>query len=191
MPFAPKENQSLKGSKDSYRCNQMAQQQQQLVWFQLVDSTGSPFKGTSISSVLRTSLVAPVVDLFRDAVKANFDQPGYLKDFPSAALIVYENKDKEKQFPLKPSQILDQLEISDKDVLIVVVPTSAPQATTSQLPFWGDTQICSWILLKGQWNAFLCIMFFWKVQFFRSSYRLYQLFFWILFIKQCVSVSHM
>ena len=80
---------------------------QQLVWFQLVDSTGSPFKGTSISSVLRTSFVAPVVDQFRDAVKAKFDQPGYLKNFPSAALIVYENKDKEKKYPLKPSRILD------------------------------------------------------------------------------------
>jgi hypothetical protein len=41
-----------------------------LVWFQLVDSTKSPF---SISSVVRASLVAPVVDLFRDAVKANPD----------------------------------------------------------------------------------------------------------------------
>ena len=50
--------------------------------------------------------------------------PRYLKDFPSAALIVYENKDKEKKNPLKPSQILDELEISEKDVLIVVVPTS-------------------------------------------------------------------
>jgi hypothetical protein len=55
-----------------------------LVWFQLVDSTGSPFKGTSISSVFLppNSLLVQ----FRDAVKAEFDQPGYLKDFPSAAL---------------------------------------------------------------------------------------------------------
>jgi hypothetical protein len=45
------------------------------------------------------------------------------------SLIVYENKDKDKQFPLKPSQILDQLAETEKDALIVIVPTSL------QLPF--------------------------------------------------------
>jgi hypothetical protein len=99
----------------------MAQQQQQLVWFQLVDSTGSPFKGTSISSVSLppNSLLVQ----FRDAVKAKYAD-SHLKGVAPSDLLVYENKDKEKQFPLKPSQILDQLTITDKDALIVVVPTS-------------------------------------------------------------------
>jgi hypothetical protein len=64
-----------------------------LVWFQLLDSdVGQPYKGTSVSSILRSSLAVPMVDQFRKAVKAEFDQPNYLKDLPSSMLKVYKNK---------------------------------------------------------------------------------------------------
>ena len=44
-----------------------------LVWFLLLDSaTGLPYKNTSASSVLRSSLVVPVVDQFRDAVHVKY-----------------------------------------------------------------------------------------------------------------------
>ena len=64
-----------------------------LVWFLLLDSaSGLPYKGTSVSSILRSSLVVPVVDQFRDAVQIKYDKPNYHKDIPSGALLVYKNK---------------------------------------------------------------------------------------------------
>ncbi len=62
-----------------------------LVWFLLLDSnSGLPYKGTTADKVSVASC-ADVAD-FRDAVKAKYDQPNYLKDIPSGALIVYKNK---------------------------------------------------------------------------------------------------
>ena len=63
-----------------------------LVWFLLLDSiTGLPYKGTTADyiSLPPSSFIAQ----FRDAVKAKYDQPGYLKDIPAGALHVYKNKD--------------------------------------------------------------------------------------------------
>ena len=63
------------------------------IWFHLYDyGTGKPYKDTSVTSVLRSSLVVPVIDQFRDAVKVKYDQPGYLKDIPSGNLLVFQNK---------------------------------------------------------------------------------------------------
>ena len=130
-----------------------AQQQQQssstmssppsrLVWFLLLDSsTGETYKGTTVSSVLRSSLVVPVVDQFRDAVKAKYDQPGYLKDIPAGALHVYKNKaafekrnaaaGEEKEEPLDPTEYLGLLG-SKEDLLVVAVPFST---SSSLKPF--------------------------------------------------------
>ncbi len=62
-----------------------------LIWFMLTDSaTGKPYKGTTVSSVLRSSLVVPVVDQFRDAVKAKYSNK--LSSVDAADLLVYKNK---------------------------------------------------------------------------------------------------
>jgi hypothetical protein len=118
----------------------MAQPQTEsaLVWFQLVDSTGSPFKGITSVDAVSLSTNSLLVQ-FRDAVKAKFDQPEYLRDLPSALLVVYKNKDafskrdaKEKQLPLKSSQSLDKLGTTDVDPLIVVVPVSEQVSAASR-----------------------------------------------------------
>jgi hypothetical protein len=42
------------------------------VWFQLLDSaTGQPYKNTFITSVLRSSVVVPVIEEFQKSVKDN------------------------------------------------------------------------------------------------------------------------
>ena len=106
-----------------------------LVWFEILDAaTGLPYNGTSVSSILRSSLVVPVIAQFRDAVKAKYDQSNYLKDIPSGTLIVFKNKagfdkrnapaDEGNEEPLKSSCLLDDLGITKEDVLIVAVPSS-------------------------------------------------------------------
>ncbi len=122
-----------------------AQQQQQssmsfppspLVWFLLLDfATGLPYKGTTVSSVLRSSLVVPVVDQFRDAVKKKDKDDGdaaILTSFKSSQLPVYKNKasfdkrnaDDGMEEPLDPTESLDLLG-SKEDMLAVAVPSSA------------------------------------------------------------------
>ena len=76
----------------------IAQQQQSsmsspplLVWFLLLDSaTGQPYKGTTVSSILRSSLVVPVIDQFRKAVKVKYSNK--LLSVDAGDLIVYKNK---------------------------------------------------------------------------------------------------
>ena len=53
-------------------------------------ATGEPYRGTSADAVSLPS--GCVVVHFRKAVKAEYDQPNYLKDIPSTALLVYKNK---------------------------------------------------------------------------------------------------
>ena len=102
-----------------------------LVWFRLLDSTtGQSYKGTTADKVAVSS-TADVAD-FRDAVKAKYDKPNYLKDIPSGALLVYKNKDafdkrnyvnEEKEEPLEEDSLLDGLGKSKKEALVVVVPS--------------------------------------------------------------------
>jgi hypothetical protein len=113
----------------------MAQQHQEsvLVWFQLVDSTGSPFKGALKTSVIRASLAAPVLDLFRKAVKAEYAD-SHLKGVAPSDLIVYENKAAfDQRMPLEEETVLDEVGASRNQALIVLVP--AP-FTTSRFPFF-------------------------------------------------------
>jgi hypothetical protein len=114
--------------------------QSPLVWFVLVDSvTGNPYKATSVSSILRSSIAVPVVDQFRDAVKAK-NADSHLKGVAASDLIIYKNKtafdkrnatDNEgKEEPLDPTESLDQLG-SKEDKLVVVVPLSGSSSQSS------------------------------------------------------------
>ncbi len=128
MPSNPQQQQSSMSSPPS-----------PLVWFLLLDSaTGQPYKGSTADKV-SVSSSADVAD-FRDAVKAKYDQPTYLKDIPSGALLVYKNKtafgkrnaavDEGKEEPLEEDSLVDGLGTSKKEALVVVVPSSFPTAPT-------------------------------------------------------------
>ena len=117
-----------------------------LVWFQLLDSsTGESFKGTSVSSVLRSSLVVPVVDQFRDA--AYLENSSILTGFTSSQFIVYKNKtafelrnapvDEGKEEPLEEDSFINGLGLSKKEALVVVVPSCSSQPLVPTL--WRAT----------------------------------------------------
>jgi hypothetical protein len=115
-----------------------------LIWFSLLDSTtGEPFKGTTVSSVLRSSLVVSVVDQFRDAVKKKDKDDGdaaVLTPFKSSQLLVFMNKaafdkrndDDGKEEALKSSRTVEGLGETEEDALIVAVPSTSGD---SLLPF--------------------------------------------------------
>jgi hypothetical protein len=120
-----------------------------LIWFLLLDSTtGEPYMGTSVTSVLRSSIVVPVVDQFRDAVIKKYkDQDStILTGIASSQLLVYKNKatfDKRntttkndgKEEPLDPTESLGLLG-SKEEILVVVVPSSrsSSQSTSESSP---------------------------------------------------------
>ena len=131
-----------------------------LIWFLLLDSTtGLPYKDTSASSILRSSLVVPVIDQFRDAVKAKYDTPNYLKDIPSSVLLVYKNKsafdnrhadiDGRKENPLEEDSLVDDFGTSKKEALIVVVPSSDELSFAHLFSF----QRCNDPFFNGVWSA--------------------------------------
>ncbi len=61
------------------------------IWFNLYDyETGKPYKGKTADKV-SVPVGSDVTD-FRKAVKAEYDQPGYLKHIPSGKLLVFQNK---------------------------------------------------------------------------------------------------
>jgi hypothetical protein len=101
------------------------------IWFTLLDyTTGEPFKGTGASK-LSVAPSADVVD-FQDAVYLKWDKPGFLKDIPSGALLVYKNKSSfnKRNVPNDPEgKSLDPTESigvlgSKEDMLVVAVPLS-------------------------------------------------------------------
>jgi hypothetical protein len=95
-----------------------------LIWFLLLDSvTGEPYKKTTVSSLLRSSLVVPAVDQFRKTVNA--ENSAILTGITSSQLLVYKNKDafvNENRKPLKSSRTLNGLGETEENALIVVVP---------------------------------------------------------------------
>jgi len=91
-----------------------------------------------------------VVAQFRDAVQLKWHKPGYLKEIPAGALIVYENKtafdnrnatdpDK-KQVPLESDAKLVELKLGQtkKDALIVVVPIVPAFKQSCNIEFFRD-----------------------------------------------------
>ena len=103
-----------------------------LVWFLLLDSvTGKPYMGTTASSILRSRIVVPIVDQFREAIikKYKDEDSNILTGLASSQLSVYENKNafdqrnaEGKQEPLKPSCKINGLGATEEEALIVVVP---------------------------------------------------------------------
>jgi hypothetical protein len=101
-----------------------------LIWYLLVDSsTGQLYKATTASSVVLPSDF--VIDQFRDAVKAKWDEPGYLQNIPAGVLLVFKNKaaydnrnakDDKKEEPLEEDSLIGDWGMSKKEALIVVVP---------------------------------------------------------------------
>jgi hypothetical protein len=94
-----------------------------LIWFLILDfTTGLPYKSTSagVISLPTGSFVAQ----FRDAVKAKYDTPNYLKDISSSVLLVYKNKsvfdnrhadiDDRKEDPLEEDSLVDGFGTSKK-----------------------------------------------------------------------------
>jgi hypothetical protein len=108
--------------------------QPSLVWYRLLDSsTGEQYKDTSVSSILRSSLAVPVVDQFRDAVKAKYSNK--LASVDSGSLLVYKNKAAflEGNEQLKSSWIIDDYGKSEEeeDMLAVVIPSSISKEPTN------------------------------------------------------------
>ena len=101
-----------------------------LIWFQLWDSsTDQPFKGTTVSSIIRSSLVVPVIDQFRKAVKEQDNQENeaaVLKGLKSSQLLVYKNKQAldNKEEALEEDALVTDLGKSKGEALIVLVPPS-------------------------------------------------------------------
>jgi hypothetical protein len=104
-----------------------------LIWFLLVDSaTGDPYKGTTVSSVVRSTLVVPMVAAFRSAVKKKYSTN--LSFVDTGDLLVYKNKaafdrrnatfDEGKEEPLEEDSVLTDLGKSETEALVVIVPVS-------------------------------------------------------------------
>jgi hypothetical protein len=107
-----------------------------LVWYRLVESDGSAFKGTSADAV--TLAPGSIVVQFREAVKKKDKDDGdaaVLTGISPAQFIVFKNmasfvkrndqNDAEGK-PLKSSLPLDGLGVSEEEALIVVVPPPIP-----------------------------------------------------------------
>ena len=115
-----------------------------LIWFHLYSSANKPFKGTSVSSVLRSSLAN--VNEFKYAVKAEY--PNKLSSVDASQLRVYKNKDSfdkrdadigkvnqamilSQEEPLKEGSIVDGLGETEYDALIVVAHTEETSKVVS------------------------------------------------------------
>ncbi len=100
------------------------------VWFQLVGADRRPFKGIRVNSS-RLSRSSSIVE-FCKAVKAEYDQPSFLKDIPPAMLNVFENEAAlETNNPLRGSTIIEKFGLSENDPFMVLVPGQSP--STSKL----------------------------------------------------------
>jgi hypothetical protein len=88
--------------------------------------------------------VVPVIDQFRDAVQAKYNQPGFLKDIPASQLLVYENREcfdhrsdtQNVSVPLRASHLIGTLGATEDSALIVVVPSL--EGTEPRIPVTPD-----------------------------------------------------
>jgi hypothetical protein len=94
-------------------------QQPPLIWFHLFDSDGQPYKGSSMSSVSLPP--ASVINGFRQAViDANPES-----SLDASQLKIYKNKTAfdGKEETLEDDCLVSGLGLSDKEALVVLVPT--------------------------------------------------------------------
>jgi hypothetical protein len=110
-----------------------------LIWFQLVDSEGGPYKKTTASSVSLPP--GSVIDQFRDAVKAKYSD-SHLKGFAPSDLRVYKNKasfDKRKAIGGQEEPLDEDLPISglggSKQEALIVVVLETTSVYSDQRPF--------------------------------------------------------
>ncbi len=69
----------------------MSSEDYPLIWFHLYDyETGEPYKGTRVTSVLRSSLAVTAIDQFCDAVKIKCSNK--LASVDADDLLVFQNK---------------------------------------------------------------------------------------------------
>jgi len=135
-----------------------------LVYYVLLDSvTGEPYKGASPTSILRSSVVVPVIDQFRKAVLQ--ENSSILTGITPSQLVVYKNKHSfenrngaagdENEKPLKASYRLDGLGETDEDdkILVVVVP----QLTQNDLSSTFGAGIQQGISTRRQLISFLSL----------------------------------
>jgi hypothetical protein len=97
------------------------------VWFLLLDSvTGKPYKGTTVSFILRSCIDVLVVDQFREAVRNSDREAAVLSNLKASELIVYKNKtDFDNRKELCSFDSLRGLETTEENALIVLVPSTS------------------------------------------------------------------
>jgi len=106
-----------------------------LVWFQLLDAaTGAAYKNSSVTSVLRSSLVVPIVDVFRKAVKAEYSNK--LSSVDAGDLYVYKNRASfdNGDTSIEADYLLDHLGTSKMEALIVVVGSTGDEMEVDSSP---------------------------------------------------------
>ena len=117
-------------------------QQPPLIWFQLVDSDGQPYEGSSASSLSLNP--SAIVDQLRQAVVNK--NPNILSSVDASQLKIYKKKTAfdGKEETLEDNCLIAGLGLSDKEALVVLVPTpTVSNCTTKQLQskrkwgFWG------------------------------------------------------
>jgi hypothetical protein len=112
-------------------------------WFQLLDSTnGKPFMNTTTSKVSHTSGSLFIIDQFRDAVKATYNYPGYLKGVASSDLVVYKNKAAFDAMddPLKNTDPLKDIGYHDEHNPLIVVVPSLPVDSNNKMDVFTQSQ---------------------------------------------------
>lgn len=83
-----------------------------LYWFQLYDSdNGTPYKGTTASSISHSSLAYPVIDQFRDAVKRKYkdENSDILIGIAASQLLVFKNKAAFDMRDLPEKKVMNQI----------------------------------------------------------------------------------
>jgi hypothetical protein len=113
-----------------------------LIWFQHVDSDGQPYEGSSASSLSLNPSAA--VDELRQAVLNK--NPNILSSVDASQLKIYKNKTAfdTKENTLEDDCLVSGLGLSDKEALVVLVPTPIVSNCTTKQPqskrkwgFWG------------------------------------------------------
>ena len=96
-------------------------EQPPLIWFQLVESDGQPYKGSSANSLSLNP--SAVVDELRLAVVNK--NPNILSSVDASQLKIYKNKTAfdTKEKTLEDDCLVSGLGLSDKEALVVLVPT--------------------------------------------------------------------